>query len=79
MLQSWDMSFKATADSSYVVGEVHGAKGADRFLIDQVRDSWDFPATLLEVRKLSARWPKALTKLIEDKANGPAVVAIPEA
>jgi phage terminase large subunit-like protein len=43
-------------------------------LLDQVRDRLDFPGTLLAVRRLSARWPNAHLKLVEDKANGPAVI-----
>ena len=34
----------------------------------------DLPATLLAVRRLSAHWLQATLKLVEDKANGPAVV-----
>src|SRR5690242_11661465 len=34
----------------------------------------DLPGTLLAVRQLSARWSSATLKLVEDKANGPAVV-----
>ena len=73
-IQSWDMAFKDTKNSDFVVGQVHGAHGADRFLLDQVRDRMDFPATLLAVRRLSAQWPDAQTKLVEDRANGPAVI-----
>lgn len=36
MIQSWDMSFKDKVNSDYVVGQVWGAKGADRFLRDQI-------------------------------------------
>jgi predicted phage terminase large subunit-like protein len=43
-------------------------------LLDQVRDRMDLPATLLAVRRLSARCPGAVLKLVEDKANGPAGV-----
>ena len=32
------------------------------------------PATLAAVREMSAKWPKAEIKLVEDKANGPAVI-----
>ena len=42
--------------------------------MDQVRERLDLPGTLLAVRRLSARWPEAHLKLVEDKANGPAVV-----
>ncbi|MBC7340837.1 MAG: phage terminase large subunit [Clostridia bacterium] len=75
VIQSWDMSFKETTSGSYVVGQVWGRKRADKYLLDQVRDRMDFPATLQAVRQLSARWPQARAKLVEDKANGPAVIA----
>jgi predicted phage terminase large subunit-like protein len=35
----------------------------------------DFPGTLTAVRAMTARWPLARAKLVEDKANGTAVVA----
>ena len=73
-IQSWDMAFKDTKNSDYVVGQVHAALGADRYVLDQVRARMDLPATLLAVRRLSAHWPNATLKLVEDKANGPAVV-----
>ena len=38
------------------------------------RDRLDLPGTLQAVRHLSAQWPDAHLKLVEDKANGPAVV-----
>lgn len=75
VLQSWDMTFKDTNGSDYVVGQVWGRRGAEVHLLDQVRERMDFPATCRAVQALSARWPQALLKLIEDKANGPAVIA----
>lgn len=74
MIQSWDMAFKDRATSDYVVGQVWGAKQADRFLLDQRRARMDMPATKEAVQDLSRQWPKAATKLVEDKANGPAVI-----
>ena len=75
VLQSWDMSFKDTAESSYVVGQVWGNKGARIYLLDQVRERMDFAKTLAAVQALSERWPAATMKLVEDKANGPAVIS----
>ena len=72
--QSWDMSFKDTKTADYVVGVVLAALGGDRFVLDLVRDRMDLPRTLLEVRTLSGRWPNVIMKLVEDKANGPAVI-----
>ena len=74
MIQSWDMAFKETSSSDYVVGQVWAAKDADRFLLDQHRARLDMPATKEAVLSVSARWPKASAKLVEDKANGPAVI-----
>jgi predicted phage terminase large subunit-like protein len=74
VLQSWDMAFKDTQNSDFVVGQVLAAKGADRYFLDQIRDRMDFPGTVSAVRRLSGLWPDAHLKLVEDKANGPAVI-----
>jgi len=74
VLQSWDMSFKDTQNADFVAGLVLAAKGADRFVLDSEHARMDVPETLMAVRRLSARWPNAQTKLVEDKANGPAVI-----
>jgi hypothetical protein len=74
VIQSWGMAFKDTKNSDFVVGQIHAAKGADRYLLDQTRARLDLPGTLLAVRRLSAQWPDAHLKLVEDKANGPAVI-----
>ncbi len=74
VIQTWDMAFKGSKDADYVVGQVQGVHGPDRYLLDQVRDRLDLPGTLLAVRRLSALWPHAQIKLVEDKANGPAVI-----
>src|SRR6185369_7597794 len=41
----------------------------------QVRDRMDFPATVKAIESLSAKHPAAVAKLVEDKANGPAVIS----
>ena len=70
------MTFKDTAGTDMVVGQVWMRRGANAYLLDQVRDRMDFVRTLREFRVLAARWPQALAKLVEDKANGPAVIAM---
>ncbi len=75
LIQSWDMAFKDTVGSDFVVGQVWVRRGAELHLVDQVRDRLDFPATCRAVEALTARWPQATLKLVEDKANGPAVIA----
>jgi predicted phage terminase large subunit-like protein len=68
------MAFKDTKDSAYVVGEVWAEEGANSYLLDQVREKMDIVATVDAVKLLTKRWPQALRKLVEDKANGTAVI-----
>lgn len=75
LIQSWDMTFKDTKASDYVVGQVWLRVGPDAYLLDQVRERLNFNATIEAVRQLTARWPQATAKLVEDKANGTAVIA----
>jgi predicted phage terminase large subunit-like protein len=75
VIQSWDMTFKDTKGSDYVVGQVWARRGAQAWLLDQVRDRMDFTATCKAVEALSAKWPQTTAKLVEDKANGPAVIS----
>lgn len=74
VIQSWDMSFKDSKDSDYVVGQVWGRIGANKYLLDQVRDRLSFTKTVGAMRSLTERWPQAYLKLVEDKANGSAVI-----
>src|SRR5260370_40197578 len=74
MCQSWDCAFKELKSSDYVVGQVWGRRGADKYLVDQVRKQMDCPRTMEAIRALSAKWPLAHRKLMEDKANGSAVI-----
>lgn len=78
IVQSWDCAFKDAKDSDWVVGTVWGAKGADRYLIDRVRARMSFTETKSRVKALAAttraKYPQAITVLVEDKANGPAVI-----
>lgn len=76
VIQSWDMRFgdSQKASSSFVVGQVWGFHGADCYLLAQVRGRFGFTQTLHVVRALSAFEPRATFKLVEAKANGPAVI-----
>lgn len=74
VIQSWDMRFKDSKSSGdWVVGQVWGMHRALFYLLDQVRGRWSFVETCDQMRSLTIKWPKAHTKLVEDKANGPAV------
>lgn len=68
--QSWDFAAKDTKDGSYNVGQVWAERGADKYLVDQVRFRGGFNEALQAVRDLKSKWPQCRAILIEDKANG---------
>ncbi|MGC2107199.1 MAG: phage terminase large subunit [Candidatus Acidiferrum sp.] len=74
VIQSWDFTFKDSKGSDFVVGQVWGKVGANRYLLDQVRGRFTFSQSLGWMRTMSTRWPQAHAKLVEDKANGPAII-----
>lgn len=78
VVQSWDATFKETKGGSYVVGQLWGKKGASFYLIDQTRRRMDFTATLNAIRGMTAsaqaRGLQLYSVLVEDKANGPAII-----
>lgn len=73
-LQSWDMAFKGTEGSSRVAGQVWMQHGADAYLLDNRAEHLTFTETLAAVERMSDDHPRAYRKLVEDKANGPAVI-----
>ncbi len=73
-IQSWDCTFKDLDTSDYVVGQVWGCAGSRFLLGDQLRGRMDFPTTVKSVRDMKAKWPATSAILIEDKANGSAVI-----
>lgn len=73
-LISVDAAFKDSDDSDYVVVQVWGKAGPNIYLIDQVRGRMNFLATCNTIRNLAKKYPEAQVKLIEDKANGSAII-----
>lgn len=77
-LDSWDATFKGAETSDWVVGQRWVKHGANRYLIAQQRGKWSFTETVARMR----RWAEASSpygqyvheRLIEDKANGPAII-----
>ena len=74
MLISWDMTFKDSKSSDYVVGQVWLKVGAEYYCIEQIRDQMDFTQSLQAVVNLKNKYPLCRRVLIEDKANGPAII-----
>lgn len=73
-IQSWDMAFKAGPSSDFVVGQVWGVEQSNYYLLDQVRARLDMPGTIKALLALAQKYPDAVEKLVEDKANGPAII-----
>lgn len=76
MAQSWDCAFKDTKTSDFVDGQVWGRTGANKYMLDYFKERTDISGTIRGVEGFTAKWPKAILKLIEDKANGPAVIQL---
>ncbi len=75
-LASWDMSFKGGPSNDYVVGLQAAREGADVYLVDRVKGQWDFTETCRQVVRLHGRYPQTQTTLIEEAANGPAIINV---
>lgn len=71
---SLDAAFKDLESGSYVVLQLWGIRGPDRYLLKQWRGHYDFPATLDMCRSAFEAHPDVTTKLIEEKANGAALI-----
>jgi predicted phage terminase large subunit-like protein len=75
LLVSWDMTFKDTAGADKVSGQVWGRIGVNCYLLDRVNRRMDFVDTCKAVRAMAARWPQAILHVVEDKANGSAIIS----
>ena len=73
-IQSWDLSVKGGPGHDFVVGLVAAGRGADIYLVDRVKAQLSFPDTLAAIRQTCRQYPSARTILVEDTANGPAVI-----
>lgn len=74
LLMSVDAAFKGEAESDYVAIQVWGKKRADCYLIDALREKLDFPSTIRAIRRILLNNPMVSHILIEDKANGSAII-----
>lgn len=73
---SLDCSFKGTETSDFVVLQAWGKSMNDFYLLDQKRGRMNFTQTLAATREFVGKNPYCRTVLIEDKANGPAVIEV---
>lgn len=71
---SWDFTFKGTDEADFVVGQVWGVSGVRKFLIDQIREQASFTRALQMLVIMNAKHNDLIENVIEDKANGPAII-----
>jgi predicted phage terminase large subunit-like protein len=76
-IESWDCAFKGTDDSDFVVGQRWVRHGTRRILVAQRRDRLTFTATLAAMNDWADDPLASLLvyeRLVEDKANGTAII-----
>jgi len=73
---SWDLSFKDGEGHDYVVGLALGRVGALVYVLDRFKARASFTETCQAIKQMVARYPNARVVLVEDAANGPAVVSV---
>lgn len=71
---SVDCTFKDLESSDFVAIQAWGRAGANHYLLKRTKARMGFAATVIAVRAMRALFPHAVAVLIEDKANGSAVI-----
>lgn len=73
-IQSWDCAFKGKDTSDFVAGGLFRVSFGRVFLVDCTNERLSFTLTLAAIKAMTVKFPKALDKLIEEAANGAAVI-----
>ena len=73
---SVDASFKDTSGSAKCSIQVWGKRGANYYLIDNDTRRMDFVATIQATKNMLGKHKGIRGKLVEDKANGPAIISV---
>ena len=74
-IMSVDATFKGADTSDYVAIQVWGKRKNDYYLRASFNKHLDFPQTVQMLRSVKAMYPRVRVILIEDKANGPAIIS----
>jgi predicted phage terminase large subunit-like protein len=76
MVQSWDCTFSGGQENDFVAGQVWARSGGKYFMLPyRTYDRLDFGPTMSAIKACHAKYPQAHAVLIEDKANGPAIIS----
>ena len=73
---SADCAFKGTEESDFVVIQCWARTGGNFYLLDQIRGQMGITGTMAAIISLSQKWPRAGRKMIEEAANGAAVIEL---
>ncbi|MBQ9492470.1 MAG: phage terminase large subunit [Oscillibacter sp.] len=73
---SVDAAFKGGEQNDFVAVTVWGRRDENYYLLECVNRHLDFVGTLAVIRDVRARFPAAYAVLIEDKANGSAILDV---
>ena len=83
IIDSWDTAFKGGDSSDFVVGQRWARVGRYRVLLAQQRGRWTFTQTVAAMRAWAGPDPSGVVspfggrvgvRLVEDSANGPAII-----
>ena len=76
MVQSWDCTFSGGHDNDFVAGQVWARSAGKYFMLPyRTYERLDFGPTMAAIKSCHAKFPQAHAVLIEDKANGPAIIS----
>lgn len=75
IIQSWDFTFGKSETSDRVSGQVWMKAGADYYLLDNNTDKMEFVEQQRAIEAMSSKWPQAVQKVVEAKANGAAIIS----
>ena len=73
---SVDAAFKSSETNDFVAITVWGKSGENYYLLDCLNQHFNFIQTLDAIRDTREKYPDARAVLIEDKANGPAIIDV---
>lgn len=76
---SVDAAFKGGDKNDYVAITVWGKRGNNYYCRYCLNKHMDFPQTMQAIRTVRTLFPDAMAALIEDKANGPAIISVLQA
>ena len=74
IIHSWDATFKGTAKSDFVAGQVWSRTSNKKYLLKSIKKKLTFTQTIKAIVALVNQYPDYIKILVEDKANGPAII-----